>query len=357
MYKILELISQLPEIKKSFHIIVGESIPTANVIYNTETFVSWKESMKYELSKLEQTPFIDEFLKTLDKFNGWNDEKLFKVIEAKATTMKNNFDDFFNINDKKALLYWVMQVLLNIEENGYIYLCDADARVSYIPNYRHFLKVLDEQGYFSKFAQDVTGGYEIELSGQAFMECNLPIKSGTKVNLPTMFISYNWGCSDFVDKIENELYGKCTVKRDKNDIDDWKSISEFMKTISKEDFVVLVISKDYLKSVACLYEIIELIKDDKWDEKTMYVILDDAKDIYDGIERLNYIKYWNDYCNKLNSIIKDLPPSATYVQSEELKKAEEIRNNIGEFLSRVADTNNPNVENVITKILNRISNN
>ena len=46
--------------------------------------------------------------------------------------------------------------------------------------------------------------------------------------------------------------------------------------------------------------------------------------------------------------------SATYTQIEELKKAEEIRNNIGEFLSRVADSNNPSVENVISRIIERI---
>ena len=102
------------------------------------------------------------------------------------------------------------------------------------------------------------------------------------------------------------------------------------------------------------YEVIELIKDDKWDEKAMYVIMDDAKDIYNGIKRLNYIRYWNDYCNELSDAIKDLPLSATYTQSEELKKAEEIRNNIGEFLSRVADSNNPSVENVISRIIERI---
>ena len=354
MYKILKLISQLPEIKKSFHVSGGGSFPNFNVIYNTEVFVSWKENMKYELSKLEQTQFVDEFLKTLDSFNGWRDEKLFKDIESKAATLKGNLSDFFDTKDKNALVALIMQILLDIEKDGYVYLDDDDTRISFVPKYRRFLNILDEQGYFSKFTEDVTGGYEIELSGKAFMEDNLPIQQEIQVNVPTMFISYNRGCSDFVDKIENELDGKCVVKRDKNNIGDWKSISEFMRTIRKEDFAVLVISDAYLKSVACLYEVIELIKDDKWDEKTMYVIWDDAKDIYNGIKRLNYIKYWTDYCNELNDAIKDLPPSATYAQSEELKKAEEIRNNIGEFLSRVTDSNNPSVENVISKIIERI---
>ena len=357
MYKILKLISQLPEIKKSFHVIGGGSFPEHNVIYNTDAFISWKGSMKYELLKLEQTPFVTEFLKKMDDFNGWNDEKLFKEIESKSAIITSNFRDFFNTNDQNSLLALIMKILLDIENDGYIYLDDDDNRISFIPYSKRLLKILDEQGYFSKFTEDVTGGYEIELSGKVFMESSTSVDKENKDNMSTVFVSYNWGCSDFVDKIESALNGKCDIKRDKNNIDDWKSISEFMKTIRKEDFAVLVISDDYLKSVACLYEVIELIKDDKWDEKTMYVIMDDAKDLYDGIKRLNYIRYWNDYCNELNTAIKSLPPSATYAQSEELKKAEEIRNSIGEFLSKVADSNNPNMETVISKIIERIENN
>ena len=357
MYKILKLISQLPEIKKSFHVIGGGGFPEQNVIYNTDAFISWKNGMKYELLKLEQTPFVTEFLKKLDDFNGWRDEKLFKEIESKSAIIKNNFSDFFNTNNQNSLLALIMQILLDIENDDYIYLDDDDARISFIPNYKRLLKILDEQGYFSKFTKDVTGGYEIELSGKAFMDDSTSFDKENKDNIPTVFVSYNWGCSDFVDKIESSLNGKCDIKRDKNSIGDWKSISEFMKTIRKEDFAVLVISDDYLKSVACLYEVIELIKDDKWDEKTMYVVMDDARGIYDGIKRLNYIRYWNDYCNELSDAIRDLPSSATYTQSEELKKAEEIRNSIGEFLSRVADSNNPNMETVISKIIERIENN
>lgn len=354
MYKILKLISELPEIKKSFHVTGGDGFPLCNVIYDTDTFVTWKESMKYELLKLEQTQFVAEFIEILENFDGWRDEESFRIIESKAATLKSNLSDFFDMKDKNALVALIMQILLDVENDGYVYLDDEDTRISFVPNYRRFLKILDEQGYFSKFTEDVTGGYEIELSSKAFMESGTSVHEENKVNIPTVFVSYNWGCSDFVDKIESALNGKCDIKRDKNNIGDWKSISEFMKTIRNEDFAVLVISDAYLKSVACLYEVIELIKDDKWDEKAMYVIMDDAKDIYNGIKRLNYIRYWNDYCNELSDAIKDLPSSATYTQSEELKKAEEIRNNIGEFLSRVADSNNPSVENVISKIIERI---
>lgn len=354
MYKILKLISQLPEIKKSFRVSGGGGVPNLNVIYNAEDFVSWKENMKYELLKLEQTQFVADFLKTLDSFNGWRDEKLFKDVESKSATIKNNLSDFFNTNDKNTLLTLVIQILLDIENDGYVYLDDDDTKISFVPNYKLLLKILNEQGYFSNFLEDVTGGYEIELSAKAFMESSTSVLGKNKVNIPTVFVSYNWGYSDFVDEIESALSGKCDIRRDKNNIGDWKSISEFMKTIRNEDFAVLVISDEYLRSVACLYEVIELSKDEKWYEKTMYVVMNDAKDIYDGMKRLNYIRYWNDYCNKLNDAIKELPLSATYTQSEELKKAEEIRNNIGEFLARVADSNNPGAEDVISKIIERI---
>lgn len=356
MYRVLKLLQELPEIKKSFHTVHMSGFPAGNIIYDTDAFVSWKESIKYELLKLEQNPFVVDFLETLEKFNGWRDEKAFRDIEAKAMVIQKNPKDFLSLKDENSWLSLVMEILLELEKDGYIYLEPDDTRISFINNYIRLLKVLNAQGYFSSFQTDVIGGYEIELSDKAFMNGNTVIPQATRSSIPTIFISYNWKSSDFVDEIENAINLKCDVKRDKNSIGDWGSITDFMKTIRKEDFAILVVSDAYLKSTACLHEVIELMKDDKWDEKTMYVIMDDARDVYDGIKRVDYIKYWNDYCNKLNNTIAELPPSATYKQSEELKQAEMIRNSVGEFLVKVSDCNNPNAGNAISKIIERIDN-
>ena len=128
-----------------------------------------------------------------------------------------------------------------------------------------------------------------------------------------------------------------------------------MKTIRKEDFAVLVITDKYLKSTACLFEVVQLMKDENWDKNTMYVVMEDAKAIYSVVEQLRYIKYWTSYCEELSEAIKVLPPETTYKQSEELKKATTVKNEIGEFLNKVSDAKTPSTDEVISRIKHRIN--
>lgn len=256
----------------------------------------------------------------------------------------------------------VLKVLLDMYNNDdEMYLVDGDARLSHIKNYEKVLNRMKAQGYFTKLSSDVLGGYEVELSEKCFTYSqNKDVVADREVDepkkdLPSVFVSYNHGSSDFVDKIEKALAGICNIKRDKNEIGDWGSISDFMKTIRKEDFAVLVITDKYLKSTACLFEVVQLMKDENWDKNTMYVVMEDAKAIYSVVEQLRYIKYWTSYCEELSDAIKVLPPETTYKQSEELKKATTIKNEIGEFLNKVSDANNPSTDEVISRIKHRIN--
>lgn len=274
------------------------------------------------------------------------------VNSAKTATSPQEFNNFFA----------VIKVLLDIYNNSNeIYLTSEDKRFSHIDNYEKILKRLSNQGYFASFKSDVLGGYEIELSDKCFTYlenskmCNCGIITENEKEVPTVFISYNWANSDFVDKMEISLAEVCNVKRDKNAIEDWGSITSFMNTIRKQDFAVLVITDGYLKSTACIYEVIQLMKNENWDRNTMYVVMNDAKIIYNVTEQLKYIKYWTDYYESLSQMIRELPPESTCSQSEELKKASIIKSGIGEFLSKVADSNNPSVDEVISKIKHRIN--
>lgn len=259
------------------------------------------------------------------------------------------------IDDENATLSRVMTILLNIYCNeDEIYIEDNDTRFKDINNYEKYLKRLNEQGYFSKFKANIIGAFKIELSEKAFSYFQNDTVAHTENSLPSVFISYNWKNEKFVDKIEESVKDYCYVKRDQNEIGTWNSISEFMKTIREEDFAVIIISDAYLKSTACLYEVIQLMKDDNWNQKTMYIVMDDAMCIYDLIDRTTYITYWNDCYNRLSDILSRLPASSTYKQAEELKRAGIIRDSIGEFLIKVADKNNPSVNDAIDKIIERI---
>lgn len=256
----------------------------------------------------------------------------------------------------------VLKVLLDMYTNDdEMYLVDGDARLSHIKNYEKVLNRMKAQGYFTKLSSDVLGGYEVELSEKCFTYSQNKdvvvdsVVDEPKKDLPSVFVSYNHGSSDFVDKIEKSLAGICNIKRDKNEIGDWESISDFMKTIRKEDFAVLVISDSYLKSTACLFEVIQLMKDENWDKHTMYVIMDDAKTLYNLGGQLDYIQYWENHYKDIYKKIEQLPLESTHKQIEQLSKITTIKNEIGKFLDKVSDASNPATDEVISKIKHRIN--
>ena len=180
------------------------------------------------------------------------------------------------------------------------------------------------------------------------------IKKAKSSSLPSVFISYNWDNDDIASAVETALSGKAIVHRDKKDIPNWGSLSDFMKSIRKQDFAVLVISEPYLKSDACLFEVMQLMKDEDWNEKAMYVVLSDAH-IYKPIGRAKYISYWTEQCAELEKTIASLPASSTSELNMDLRKAAAIRDNIGEFLTKVADTSNPDSEKVVQAIISRVT--
>lgn len=70
---------------------------------------------------------------------------------------------------------------------------------------------------------------------------------------PTVFISYKRDKSEVVNELEKQIDGRADVKRDTKEIGAWESITAFMNSIRKQDFAILVISDNYLKSVACIF--------------------------------------------------------------------------------------------------------
>ena len=312
----------------------------------------------------QQFKIIKE-LSELDKFANNEDVKKLKVqlyerfgrFDISATPSKES-----TTPQTEDVIAEVLKVLLDMYNNDdEMYLVDGDARLSHIKNYEKVLNRMKAQGYFTKLSSDVLGGYEVELSEKCFTYSqNKDVVADREVDepkkdLPSVFVSYNHGSSDFVDKIEKSLAGICNIKRDKNEIGDWESISDFMKTIRKEDFAVLVISDSYLKSTACLFEVIQLMKDENWDKHTMYVIMDDAKTLYNLGGQLDYIQYWENHYKDIYKKIEQLPLESTHKQIEQLSKITTIKNEIGEFLNKVSDASNPSTDEVISRIKHRIN--
>lgn len=172
------------------------------------------------------------------------------------------------------------------------------------------------------------------------------------VERPTVFISYNQKSgSDFVDALEQALTPCATVLRDKTTMETWDSFSAFMKTIRKQDFAVMVITPDYLRSVACMFEVCELMKDDNWKEKVMFAVLDTS--IYvDGSSE--YVQYWQDKENVLREQAKAIDIKNAGPIVNEINKIGDIQRRFGEFYEAVCDSNNPKLWDIKDRIIERI---
>lgn len=181
---------------------------------------------------------------------------------------------------------------------------------------------------------------------------NYQLKKDAKIGNgnKTIFLSYNWHDNEIADRIDKHLSGfPCiTVKRDIRDIGSWKSIRKFMEGIRQQDYAVLIVSGLYLKSKNCMFEVMEIMKEQEYVNRIFPAVVEHG--IYDPLVRAEYIKYWQQECDKLESAIKMLEPEYTSELVAELKKYKSIASSIGEFLNLTADMNNPDIQEVELQI-------
>lgn len=169
-------------------------------------------------------------------------------------------------------------------------------------------------------------------------------------NNKTIFLSYNWHDGEIADRIDKHLSGlsNITVKRDICYIGIWKSIREFMKSIRNQSYAVLIVSDYYLKSKNCMFEVTEIMKEQAYKDRIFPAVVEHG--IYDPLIRAEYIKYWQDECNKLEAAIKGLDLANITELTADLKYYKSIASSMGEFLSMVADKNNPDIQEVEIQI-------
>lgn len=168
----------------------------------------------------------------------------------------------------------------------------------------------------------------------------------------TVFLSYCHADADLANIVEKSLnkHVDISVSRDINITQYRDDLDEFMKTIRNHDFVVSIVSKKYLESLNCMYEITELMKDPNFNEKLLFIIVnkDDAKfykeqNIYDNFEagiydfnkRLSYITYWNNKGKEMERSLKsaDLPSEMIAEFALEKRKLVSIIPSTSSFMS------------------------
>ncbi|MGZ4056111.1 MAG: toll/interleukin-1 receptor domain-containing protein, partial [Bacteroidia bacterium] len=156
----------------------------------------------------------------------------------------------------------------------------------------------------------------------------------------SIFLSYSWKDMKTADSIDND-FTQTGVKilRDVRDLGYKDSIRDFMRKINDTDYVILLISRAYLESPNCMYEVLELLKDPNYKKRILPIILEDAN-IFNSKGKIELIKFWENKTSELNAHTGSLD-RITNVSSiiKDIEHFEKIRNSIDEFISVIIDLN------------------
>lgn len=197
----------------------------------------------------------------------------------------------------------------------------------------------------------------------------------------TMFLSYcqkDKGIANIVEEKLKENEKRLEISRDIREVGYRDKFSEFMQTISDKDFVLSIISDRYLKSRNCMYEMSELMRDRKYENKLLFIVVSDSDKkyylsedlpndekqgvgahIYDVYQQTEYIMYWQEKEQQLTNIIEKINDpiiSANQIKELEIVKTIElkIRDLMGVLFDRkgisfeeMIDTNFIDVINII----------
>lgn len=169
-----------------------------------------------------------------------------------------------------------------------------------------------------------------------------------------VFISYCQKDGIYADNIDLYFKNKgINLHRDIRDISSWKSIREYMQSIRDMDYAVLIITDNYLKSFNCMYEVLEVMKDRNFQDKIFPVVVENS--IYNPSGRIKYIAHWQDEFKKLKgemNKIEDVINAGSII--DDLRRTQNITFNIDEFLGKVADMNNPGIQDINVSIENKL---
>ena len=173
----------------------------------------------------------------------------------------------------------------------------------------------------------------------------------------TIFLSYCQRDSDIADLIDNhlreKLKEKARISRDIRDIAFHESFGQFMRTIQDHDFVILLISDHYLKSRNCMFEVLEAIKDSRFENKIIFIVLKDedkslmavpceesiAANVYNPAGQTQYTLYWKQKENELQAQIDEIgDPTYAISQIKEKRIVAKILLDLPELIEFVRDS-------------------
>lgn len=188
-----------------------------------------------------------------------------------------------------------------------------------------------------------------------FIECE-DVTGDIEKKIVTIFLSYCQKDADIADCLEESMapyiHDKAKISRDIRDVEYHESFKRFMQSIEKHDYVITIISDNYLKSRNCMFEMLEVVKDRNFSKKLLFIVLenDDIKyyknvpngnigaDVYSAIGQAKYSKYWSSVDRELENEIEEIGnPMHAILQIKEKQIVQKILIDMPEFLEYIRD--------------------
>lgn len=164
---------------------------------------------------------------------------------------------------------------------------------------------------------------------------------GTTDERREVFVSYAWGneSEKVVDRLEQTFRDRgIAVVRDKSDMQYRDSIQDFMRRIGRGKAIVVVLSKNYLESTSCMFELTQIAARGEMRKRVFPIVLEDAG-IFEAVDRVEYVKVWEAKVRKLNAALKKVNQEDLKGVREELDLYAEIRRTITQLLEILRDMN------------------
>ena len=172
----------------------------------------------------------------------------------------------------------------------------------------------------------------------------------------TIFLSYCQKDSDIADMIDfrltDKLTGQVHISKDIRDVAYHESFAKFMNSIEDHDYVITIISNRYLHSRNCMYEVLEVVKDSKFHDKLVFIVLSNedkqylgascdeeiGANVYSSSGQTQYSMFWVEEEKRLQQQIEDLgDPTYAISQIKEKRIVQKILLDLPEFLEFIKD--------------------
>lgn len=186
---------------------------------------------------------------------------------------------------------------------------------------------------------------------ETYVECKGEQQKMNDNLKPTLFISYCWNDGNvYADELEAQLNDYFDVKRDKSQLIANDDLNDFMAEIANCDYVLIVLTAGYVKSLNCMREVAYLLQQPDWKYKSMVLVVDET--IYSTDGKIEILNYWSLRKRKADgeSATADL---GKIILEEEASVLHDICSQLEKFLYGISRRKNPHMIAVVNELVRK----